>query len=189
MIDAVQKLIIDLEAFVPYDEAEKRDRQLTLDFIKRTPAPDAFLRANIEGHITASAWLLSSDLSEVLLNHHGYLDKWIQFGGHADGNPNLLEEAIRETIEESGIESIEALQSTIFDIDVQAIPENPKRNEGSHTHYDVRYLLKARDKDFKISDKSHGLKWVGLDDIFSMPLQASVLRMAQKWKDYVDGKR
>ena len=69
--------------------------------------PDCFKRSLETGHVTASAWLINPDGTEVLLTHHRKLNLWIQLGGHVDGNPDLTVEAIREAQEESGIETLD----------------------------------------------------------------------------------
>ena len=79
------------------------------------------------GHITASAWILNKDQTKALLMHHTKLDKWFQLGGHCDGNPNVLEVAIKEAQEESGIINIEPVSQDIFDIDIHQI-KNRTRN-------------------------------------------------------------
>ncbi|HRX56256.1 MAG TPA: hypothetical protein P5016_17200, partial [Verrucomicrobiales bacterium] len=57
--------------------------------------PDCFLRSLISGHVTGSAWLVNGDGSKVMLTHHRKLERWLQPGGHADGDPDLLAVALR----------------------------------------------------------------------------------------------
>ncbi|GIS73179.1 MAG: hypothetical protein CM1200mP10_27560 [Candidatus Neomarinimicrobiota bacterium] len=65
-----------------------------------------FLRNNYNGHFTGSAWIISPDKSYILMTHHKKLGKWIQLGGHADGESDLLKVALREATEESGINNL-----------------------------------------------------------------------------------
>ena len=58
--------------------------------------PDPYARARLEGHFTASSWLLDSARSRVLLTHHRKLDRWLQLGGHADGERDLRAVALKE---------------------------------------------------------------------------------------------
>jgi 8-oxo-dGTP pyrophosphatase MutT (NUDIX family) len=173
-------LIADLAAHVPYDKAEATHIRQTLEFLESDPNP--FDRANMAGHVTGSAWLVSPDLQYVLLTHHAILDLWLQFGGHADGNPDILDVAIREAEEESGITGITPLQHHIFDVDVHPIPANPRRREGAHIHYDIRYILRAPHMGFAISPESKALKWISIHEIFRWPLYPSMHRMATKWQ-------
>src|SRR5579863_7317385 len=57
---------------------------------------DAAERARVSGHLTGSAWLVSKDSERVLLTHHRKLNRWLQPGGHADGDSELARVALRE---------------------------------------------------------------------------------------------
>ena len=65
---------------------------------------DCFERTCRPGHVTGSAWILSADRRRVLLTHHSKLDRWLQLGGHADGQADVAEVARREAQEESGMQ-------------------------------------------------------------------------------------
>jgi len=54
---------------------------------------DCFLRSQLAGHVTGSAWLVNRAGTHVLLTHHRKLNRWLQLGGHADGHTNVLEVA------------------------------------------------------------------------------------------------
>jgi hypothetical protein len=73
----------------------------TIRFIEAHP--DCFLRSQLTGHVTGSAWVVDPSRSRTLLMHHLKLDKWVQLGGHADGDPDLWAVAQREACEESGL--------------------------------------------------------------------------------------
>lgn len=147
-------------------------------FVVREPA--CFERATTEGHITGSAWLLDDDLQRCLLTHHRKLNRWLQLGGHCDGDSDVLRVAMREAFEESGIAGIRPLSTEIFDVDVHEIPANPA--EPAHLHFDVRFALVApRGAGFTVSAESHDLAWVPRDEVDRYPTDCSVLRMASKW--------
>ena len=112
--------------------------------------------------------------------HHKKLNNWFQLGGHADGDDDLLNVAVKEAIEESGIEDIEPVQKAIFDIDVHTIPANKKDPE--HEHFDVRFLLRVHsDADFLKNEESNELRWVD-KTVESLPTtNATILRMFHKW--------
>ena len=58
-------------------------------------------------HLTASGLVVSHDRSEVLLNLHGRYQIWMQFGGHCEADDtSLAAAALRETVEESGIDDL-----------------------------------------------------------------------------------
>lgn len=149
------------------------------DFILREPG--CFERATLEGHFTGSAWIVHPTHDQVLLTHHRKLDKWLQLGGHADGEENLLSVALMEASEESGIQGFDVIESTIFDVDIHIIPA--RKSDPEHLHYDVRYALRAKAERYIISDESHDLAWVAVSDIASLTSEESMLRMANKWND------
>ena len=141
---------------------------------------DAFEREFAIGHFTGSAWLVSADGSRVLLTHHRKLGMWLQLGGHADGDTDLMRVALREAEEESGLDGL-AVEPDIFDLDRHRIPA--RGDDPEHWHYDVRYVVRAGTNEaFVVSDESHALAWreiaeVARDDA----ADSSVQRMAKKF--------
>jgi len=144
--------------------------------------PDCFQRQLSAGHITGSAWLLAADSAAVLLTHHKKLNIWVQLGGHADGESDIAAVAMREALEESGLDGLRLVTTEIFDIDIHAIPA--RGQEPAHWHYDCRFLLQATaGQSFVVSDESHALAWVGLRDINGLSSAASLRRMVNKTPD------
>ncbi|NLG36283.1 MAG: NUDIX hydrolase [Lentisphaerae bacterium] len=142
--------------------------------------PDAFERSLPTGHVTGSAWLVDASGRHVLLTLHKKLNKWIQLGGHADGDNDVFRVAMREAREESGLHSIKPVSSLIFDIDVHSIPARP--NEPAHLHWDIRYALRAAAGEEVIpSDESHELRWVEIANLNRFTREPSMRRMAAKW--------
>ncbi|MBU1100278.1 MAG: NUDIX hydrolase [Bacteroidetes bacterium] len=140
---------------------------------------DCFERSQIYGHITGSAWLLNKAKSHALLTHHKKLDKWLQLGGHSDGDPNTLNVAIREVEEESGLSDSHPYSKEIFDIDVHPIPA--RGTEPEHFHFDIRFLMICNgSEEYLVSDESHDLKWIELSKINEYTQDESVLRLVRK---------
>ncbi|GAA0714814.1 NUDIX hydrolase [Dokdonella soli] len=131
-------------------------------------------------HLTGSAWLVSADGARVLLTHHRKLDRWLQLGGHADGDTDLARVALREAEEESGLPDL-VVEPAIFDLDRHRIPA--RGNEPEHWHYDARYVVRATvSEDFVVSDESHALAWWSIADIARGDgFDDSLRRMARKW--------
>ena len=147
------------------------------EFVERNP--DCFERALQEGHITGSAWIVDRSGSRVLLTHHRKLNRWLQPGGHADGDADILGVALREGLEETGLVSLEAVDGEIFDLDIHAIPARSQDPE--HLHYDVRFLLRdPGDGDYVVSEESHDLAWVAMEDLGKFSIEESMLRMRDK---------
>ena len=137
---------------------------------------DCFLRQCRVGHFTASAFLLNKNMNHVCLMHHTKLDKWLQLGGHCDGDPDILNVSIKEASEESGIKNIKPLTSDIFDMDIHLVPKI--LNDEPHYHFDIRFLLHAYDDDTLIKNhESKELKWV---QKFDKELSQNLIRMFEK---------
>ncbi len=141
---------------------------------------DAYVRARLDGHFTASAWLVDAAGQRVLLTHHRKLDRWLQLGGHADGERDLRAVALKEAEEESGLHMLR-VEGDIFDLDRHWIPEH--RGVPAHWHYDVRYVVRAHgDESFVVSDESHALAWRDITEVAADPaMDDSLRRMARKW--------
>lgn len=143
---------------------------------------DCFMRLLEKGHVTGSCFLVHVPTSEVLLTHHRKIGAWLQLGGHADGDCDLLRVALKEAEEESGIGGITPLSTSLFDVDIHRIDEH--KGVPAHFHYDVRFLLAAPNKNFVISDESINLAWVKITDVArDATMSESLRRMAQKWLD------
>lgn len=172
-------LLQKLRHYTPCDVRERHMVDRTIAFVQTHP--DCFERSLALGHITASAWLIDSQAARVLLTHHRQLGKWLQVGGHADGDPDVLGVALREAREESGLEDIQPLDENIFDVDIHRIPTID--GVDAHLHYDVRFLLQAqRDEPLRVTNESTALAWVPYDRVTRLQTDQSVERMQKKWQ-------
>jgi 8-oxo-dGTP pyrophosphatase MutT (NUDIX family) len=172
-----------LEAYVPSHPSDAEARDRILGFVRAHD--DCFERTLLEGHITGSAWIVNRERTRCLLTHHRKLERWLQLGGHADGQTDILEVAMREAEEESGLKSLRAVSTRIFDCDVHPIPG--RKAEPEHFHYDVRFLLEADDGEpLVISEESKELAWVALDEVAALESDESVMRMVAKTKAGTD---
>ncbi len=147
------------------------------DFMERNPR--CFERCLEEGHITGSAWIVDASGERTLLTHHRKLNLWLQPGGHADGDPDVLSVAMRECFEETGLSPLEPLDGEIFDLDIHGIPA--RKEIPAHFHYDVRFLIRyCGSGDFVVSEESHDLAWVAMDRLEDYTLEWSMRRMRDK---------
>jgi len=139
---------------------------------------NCFDRSLLIGHVTASAWVVNPERTHVLLLHHGKLDKWLQPGGHCDGDADVLAVARREVSEETGLHPA-VVSGEIFDVDAHEIPE--RKGVPAHVHYDVRFLLEiGLEHQPVVSEESHDVRWVELSQVASRNTDESVLRMVAK---------
>jgi 8-oxo-dGTP pyrophosphatase MutT (NUDIX family) len=141
---------------------------------------DAFERTQLAGHITASAWIVDEETHGfALLTHHRKLDRWLQLGGHTDGDTDVRRSALREAVEESGLASVRLARPQIYDVDVHEIPA--RGAEPAHFHYDIRFGFVAdMSEPFVVSEESHDLAWRPITELDTDGVDESVRRMARK---------
>ncbi|GAQ55231.1 NUDIX hydrolase [Streptomyces acidiscabies] len=134
-------------------------------------------RKEFRGHATAGAVLVDDD-AQVLLIHHNALGTWLTPGGHLEPEDStLLDAALRELAEETGISAgVTPLLTLPVHIDVHAIPANPAKNEPAHQHFDFRYLFRlAGDRDITLqAEEVNGFAWRPLDDLGDATLRRHV---------------
>ncbi len=165
--------------------AHKHEKDKTNRFLQFVYSqPNCFERSLQTGHITGSAWLVNAAGTHVLLTYHRKLNKWLQLGGHADGESDLWRVALREVREESGLRSVSPVFENIFDLDIHHIPR--LGCEAEHLHYDVRFAMQSTDStQYVVSEESHDLAWVAIDNLQAFTQEESILHMARKWLNQV----
>tara|TARA_B100000029_G_scaffold515641_1_gene623690 strand:+ start:1392 stop:1931 length:540 start_codon:yes stop_codon:yes gene_type:complete len=138
---------------------------------------DILDRRSRPGHLTASALVIDPVNRNILLLYHKKLKKWLQPGGHADGDGDLARVALREATEETGIVGLLLVEPPI-DLDVHKV--SPP-NEDSHQHYDLRYLILAPSKADPVGNsESEKLRWVSVSDFSDMQADTSLYRLANR---------
>ncbi len=169
-------------------EWEKLTQERLITFLNSRS--DAFERSCLPGHITGSALLVNPSLDKVLLTLHAKLGKWLQLGGHADGEEDVAKVALKEAREESGRPEVEFYPweqlggflidtPSAFDCDIHEIPAY--RDQPQHLHYDIRYLCVLDDHlALKITSESKDLKWLTLTEASTLTGEASMLRQFEK---------
>lgn len=169
-----------LEARAPRDPEQRATRDAIVDWIRRHPR-GAHRRSCLEGHLTASALVVDETLSSVVLLHHKKLGRWLQPGGHCDGDANLAAVAWREASEETGIPGLEIVPR-IFDFDIHDIPE--LGDVPAHRHLDSRFLIVApAGAEPRRNDESNEVRWFGLEEALECCRDASLLRMLRRLHD------
>jgi 8-oxo-dGTP pyrophosphatase MutT (NUDIX family) len=149
-------------------------------FLDLLEHPRAYHRDHLPGHMTGSTWIVNLEKNRVLLTHHAKLNRWLQPGGHADGDEDIFQVALKEAEEETGLQNLIRGGSDIFDIDIHLIPE--RKGFPAHDHYDIRFLFFAdAEETLLLSEESHALAWVPLTELVDATEgNDSILRMAAK---------
>lgn len=174
-----QYLLDKLDSYKGIDRNEEGMRKELILFVQGNE--NCFERSLLIGHVNGSAWIVDSSFQYVLLTHHTKLNKWLQLGGHSDGDANTFAVAYREAREESGLTSIKPISENIFDIDIHSIPA--RNDEPEHLHYDIRFAFTAdKNEPLSISTESKDLQWVNLGNVHTLHNNDSVMRMVWKTK-------
>jgi 8-oxo-dGTP pyrophosphatase MutT (NUDIX family) len=182
------------KGLVRFPAFDSKEEQARVESIRSFIAlhPNALERDCIPGHITGSALVVNPSLDRVLLTLHAKLGKWLQLGGHADGESDIAASALREAREESGRTEVEfypweevlglsreGASPVAIDCDIHEIPargENP-----SHLHYDLRFLCVLDDTlPLQITSESKDLRWLTLDQALAVTSELSMLRQFEK---------
>ncbi len=167
-----------------YREAWPLEAALVQRFVDFVAArSDCLLRSCGPGHITASAWIEDHTGELALLTHHKKLGRWLQLGGHVDGETAVERAALREAEEESGLSAFtfQRWQDELvpLDLDVHSIPA--RAAEPQHDHWDVRFWLRAgAGQPLVLSAESNDLRWFSPAELRSVTTEESVLRLARK---------
>jgi 8-oxo-dGTP pyrophosphatase MutT (NUDIX family) len=171
-------LLAQLERYQPADALEARHHRAIAALV--ADADGAFDRGHFApGHITASCFIVDGS-DALLLHHHRRLNRWLQMGGHVEGDERPHEAALREGAEESGLRDLTLAADGIFDLDIHVIPAG--KGEPEHRHFDVRYVARTAAPHALVIDRdeSNDLAWVPLDRAEAMMNEAASSRVIQK---------
>jgi 8-oxo-dGTP pyrophosphatase MutT (NUDIX family) len=118
--------------------------------------PQVMGKPHTDGHVTASAVIVSHDRARILLCLHGKHNVWCQLGGHCEPEDgDLAAAALREAVEESGIAGL-TVDPVPVDLDVHHVNCGGRPNR----HHDVIFLVHApADAVAQVSEESHELRW------------------------------
>lgn len=167
------------QAWLP-GAGQQRDRDRLLDLVRQHGASIAD-RATTPGHLTGSALVVDPSNEQILLLLHTKLRRWLQPGGHADGDHELAGVALREATEETGIDDLAVLVPAI-DIDIHEVDHGD--HLGRHLHLDLRFLVVTRPAaPVRANHESLDQRWLsrtGLEGIVDEP---GIIRLAEAGLD------
>jgi len=155
------EIIKQVAAYRPYNQQEENDK---IEILKQLQMQkDIFSRDNRIAHMTASAWVVNHDQTKVLMIYHNIYNSWSWLGGHADGDCHLLEVAMREVLEESGLKQVRPVTNDIYSLEILTVDGHEKNGDyvSSHLHLNITYLLEANEEEtLSIKpDENSGVSW------------------------------
>lgn len=114
-------------------------------------------------HVTASCFVFSPDLTQVLLCFHRKGGFWVQFGGHIESwDASLAEAALREAREESGIDELAPVSEGIVDLGRHEL----RGRFACSAHWDIGFAATADPGTaITVSDESEDVRWFPVDDL------------------------
>jgi 8-oxo-dGTP pyrophosphatase MutT (NUDIX family) len=128
------------------------------------------------GHLTGSALVVDAGAERVVVMLHRKLGRWLQPGGHADGDANLAAVALREATEETGITGLAVVPRPI-DLDIHRVrpPGEPE-----HEHHDLRFLVLAPPGAEPVGNhESRAIRWARPDELPALGADPGLLRLAE----------
>lgn len=153
--------------YIPFNEQEKKDKELMLKYIDTFD--DVLTRNNEMCHFVASSWIVNKERTKILMIYHNMYKSWAWTGRHADGNQNLLQVAMREAKEETGIRNLKPLSEGFFGIQILSTNSHIKKAKyvSSHLHLDCNFLFEAdENEELKIKeDENSDVKWIDIDKV------------------------
>ena len=181
-----------LERYTPFNEQEKMDIGIIISELRNND--NVYTRKSLNGHMTASAWIVNSKRDKVLMAFHNIYNSWAWTGGHADGDEELLNVAVKEAIEETGIEHIHVLDRDVFSVEIIPVSGHEKRGHyiSSHLHYNVTYLLEASEDDKLCikEDENSKVGWIPIAELSDYCSEEWILdriykKLVDKMKEFV----
>ena len=162
-----EKLISQIQNYIPVNEQEETDRKTLLDWL--TKPEDISIRDNLVGHLTASAWVVNPERTHVLMAYHKLYDSWAWLGGHADGNWDLQAVAEKEAREESGIKQLHPVSEEPVSLEILTVNGHEKKGKyvPCHLHLNLTYLFEGNmTEQLRCKpDENSGVDWIPMAEL------------------------
>jgi 8-oxo-dGTP pyrophosphatase MutT (NUDIX family) len=123
----------------------------------------------------------------VLLRWHRRVGRWLHVGGHGDpGELDPWDIARREAREESGLTDLQAFSPRLEGrpLQIAIVPVAASKNEPSHEHADIRYLLATEHPDNAVAENDKSpLRWLPIPEALAETDEAGFRQLLER----VDG--
>lgn len=163
-------LLKQIKNYPPYNPQEVQDKKVFLNYLMSFD--NCLVRENEFGHVSSSAFVLNKERTKVIMIYHNIYDSWGWVGGHADGDADLLNVAIKEAKEETGLKNVKPIDEDIFILDILSVSGHEKRGRhvSSHVHLSVAFLLEGDESETLHikEDENSGVKWVPIEQMVEL---------------------
>jgi 8-oxo-dGTP pyrophosphatase MutT (NUDIX family) len=169
--------------YQPENGEERGEKEVILQYITQFPETILY-RENEFAHMTSSGFIMNKALDKVLMVYHNIYDTWAWTGGHADGDEDLLNVAIKEAKEETGIQKIFPLTRDILSLDILPVWGHYKKGKyiSTHMHLSAAYVLIGDEEDLLTikPDENSGVKWIECSCLESYIKEPKILPIYKK---------
>lgn len=163
-----------IELITTYKAKTQKDKAILkamLKFITQNK-DDVLTRENTMAHFTASSVILNEDYTKMLMIHHKIYDTWTWQGGHADGESDLLQVALKEATEETGLHHMKIVkvdEEPVVRLDILPVKEHMKNGEfiSNHLHLNAAFVFMASEEELLALNmqETNDIEWVSRQDI------------------------
>jgi hydrolase, NUDIX family len=187
--DVKMNLKQQIQNYKPYNKQEEKDKEQMLKHIDTFT--DVLTRENTKCHFTASNWIVNKERTKVIMAYHNIYKSWAWTGGHSDGDSDLLNVALKEAKEETGLENLKVLSDGIFGIEILPVNRHIKRGKivEEHLHLDCCFLLEADESEpLRIKeDENSGVKWIDIGKVIETSTEKVMKPIYQKLNEKLMG--
>lgn len=180
-----------IESYIPADEQEKEDKEKILGYIDTFD--DVLSRDNEVVNFVSSAWVMNKSRDKILMVNHDIYNSFMFTGGHAEGDPDLLNVALRETKEETLSQSVKPISPNIYMLDIFPVPEHIRKGKvvKPHYHLNTTFLFEADESEKLVPQEGENteVRWIPINDALDYVSKEGMRRMIQKLIDKLEKER
>lgn len=174
--------IEEIKSYASYNEQEEKDKAQILKCIDTFE--EVLTRKNEVAHMTSSAFVINKNRDKMLMVYHNIYDSWSWVGGHADGDSDFCQVALKEAREETGVQNIVCASPEIFAIDVLPVLSHIKKGTfvSAHLHLSLTYLFIAEEEDALVikADENSGVMWVPFEKVKEYSTEPHMIKVYEK---------
>lgn len=156
----------EIDSFKPHGVQEEGDLKVIKEILQNM---DVRRRDNPLIHLTSSAFVLNPPRTKTLMVYHNIYNSWSWTGGHGDGMEDMLEVAVKELKEETGIENCKMISDRAAALDIITVKNHIRRGEfvSAHLHLNFAYIIEvSEEEELRIKeDENKDVGWIPLDRI------------------------